>query len=309
MGQSRILVSAGASPAAYGMIEHLKALGHFVFAVDANEKALPLARTIADEVRPSPLATGKDYLPFIEDQIQQVDLFIPFIDEEIAALIRHPDMGILEKCMLPVAATTRICLYKNKFQRFCLENDLPVAPFANAPFLSKGGRAIFKPNLGRGGKGVKIIDSLSDFQEKSTADGIIQKFIQGEEYTIDALFSREGELIDISARRRDSASGVSTIGTIVDKASFLPLVKKIGRALRFRYLINIQVIRDEKNNFHIIEINPRVAGSVMFSVYSGLDFLKAAIDVYLGNKVSLPGRQKKIRIIRYWKEYVEDLSP
>jgi len=297
----KILISAGASPAAHNIIGHLKHLGHHVHAIDANEKALPLARSIADRVTKAPLANGADYISFMTDQINRVDLFVPFIDEEIARLMEHSDMGLWEKCLLPPPDTTQTCLYKKQFQRFCQENDLPVAGF------SKTVPAVFKPNLGRGGKGVQILHTVSELGEKSLADGVIQNFITGDEYTIDALFSKDGGLLKMSVRRRDTASGVSIIGTIVDPAPFFPLVEKIGCALKFRYLVNIQVIQDPKNVCHIIEINPRIAGSIMFSVYSGLDFLKGAIDVYTGERVTFPEPQKKIRIIRYWNEYVQDL--
>jgi len=128
MQQLKILLSAGASPAAYNIIKHLKSLGHYVYAIDANEKALPLARTIADEVKKVPLACEEDYIPVMTDLIQKVDLFIPFIDEEIAELIKHLDTDMWEKCLLPEADITRICLYKKRFQSFCQENNLPVAP-------------------------------------------------------------------------------------------------------------------------------------------------------------------------------------
>jgi carbamoyl-phosphate synthase large subunit len=297
----KILLSAGASPAAFNIIKHLQTLGHWIHAIDANEKALPLARTMADKVTRSPLADGEDYLSFMGDRIKESDLFIPFIDEEIATLLGHGDKDLWEKCLLPEPTTTRICLYKKKFQAFCTENGLPVALCSNTV------PSVFKPDLGRGGKGVEMIRSLSGLAEKSRSEGVIQDFIAGDEYTIDALFSTDGRLITISARRRDIASGVSIIGTIVDPSPFFPLVEKLGDRLKFRYLINIQVIQDDKNVFHIIEINPRIAGSVMFSVYSGRDVLKGAIDVYRGEKAVFPNQQKKIRIIRYWNEHVEDL--
>ncbi len=301
-----ILLSAGASPAAYNIIRHLKSLGHRVHAIDANEKALPLARNIADKVEKAPLANEVDYLPFMIERIQKTDLFIPFIDEEIARLLNHSDEGLWGKCLLPAPEATQICLYKNRFQAFCRDHTLPVAP--SLSLSSRKLPAIFKPNLGRGGKGVEMINTRAEFAEKSKTDGVIQEFIEGDEYTIDALFSMEGDLIKMSVRRRDVASGVSVIGTIVDQVPFYPLVEKLGRVLIFRYLINIQVIKDRQNVYHIIEINPRIAGSVMFSVYSGLDFLKNAIAVYTGEKVHFPKEQKKIRIIRYWNEHVENLS-
>jgi carbamoyl-phosphate synthase large subunit len=302
MQKLKILLSAGASPASYNIIRHLKNLGHVVHAVDANEKALPLARTIADKAEKAPLASETDYIPFMTDLIRKTDLFIPFVDEEIARLIQYLEDDLWEKCLLPNRKTTTICLYKKEFQKFCMDNDLPVAPSSNTI------PSIFKPNLGRGGKGVEIIDNLPYLKQKMKAEGVIQEWIRGKEYTIDALFSKTGEIVSISSRKRDQAKGVSVIGTIVDSAPFLPVVKSLGEILKFRYLINIQLMEDTSGNYHIIEINPRIAGSVMFSVYSGRDFLKGAIELFKGKEIFFKNKQKKIRIIRYWNEHIEDLS-
>jgi len=305
MQSLKILITAGASPAAFNIIKHLKSLGHYVVAADANEKALPLVRTMADKIVKVPFVNQTEYMPFMTEQIQTVDLVIPFIDEEIAQLIKHLDTGMWQKCLLPERNTTEICLFKNKFQTFCKDNDLPIAPDVS---VSKKLPAVFKPNLGRGGKGVEIINNLALLDDKSSDNGIIQEFIKGEEFTIDALFSKNGQLIIISARRRDTSSGVSVIGTIVDPEPFFPIVEQISKVLKFRYLINIQIIKDDQDRLHIIEINPRIAGSIMFTVYSGFDFLKAAMNTFIGNKVNFLNKQKKIRIIRYWNEHVEDLS-
>lgn len=296
-----ILLSAAASPAAYGIIRHLRKLGHQVHAIDANEKALPLARSIAGKASCSPMAGGDQYLPFIREQLEHADLFIPFIDEEIACLLDHGDAGLWEKCLLPGAATTRICLYKTRFQAFCQTHGLPAAPFSNTL------PAVFKPDLGRGGKGVVMIHHPGELVEKQKEKGVIQDYIPGDEFTIDVLFAKDGSLIRLSVRQRDTASGVSIVGTIVDPAPFVPLVEKLARVLPFQYLVNIQIIRDSAGQCHIIEVNPRIAGSIMFSVYSGLDFIKNAIHVFTDRAVEFPEHQKKIRIIRYWNEYVQDL--
>lgn len=306
MADFTVLMSAGASPAAVSIIRHLKSLGYKVRAMDANEKALPLAAGEADEAVLAPMAIDSDYIPFIREQMGLVDLFIPFIDEEIHQLLRHYDEAVWNKCLLPGLDTTRTCLYKDEFQRFCIEKGLPAAPAVTAD--GTGLPAVFKPRMGRGGRGVEVIRTVAGLKEKMPVPGVMQRFIKGDETTIDALFSKNHELVRISARRRDAASGVSTIGTIADPAPFLPVVQALGRALKFRYLVNIQVIRDHEGGSHLIEINPRVAGSVIFTVLSGLDFLQAAVDIFRDRPVDLPADQKKIRVIRYWSEHVENLS-
>gem|GEM_PF-1252198 len=299
--QFKILLSAGASPAAYRIIRHLKELGHRVHAVDANEKAISLARSAADSAEVCPMAGHRDYLPFISDRIRQADVFIPFIDEEIARLLEAEDSTLWEKCLLPPQKTVETCLFKSRFQSFCLTAGLPVAKSVQRP------PAVFKPDMGRGGRGVEFLDTPEQVNGKVHEGGVIQDRIFGEEFTIDALFGKDGDLIRYSARQRDAASGVSTIGTISDPEPFEHIICELAKAMKFCYLINIQVIRDAQGCCHIIEINPRIAGSVMFSVLSGVDFLKAAIEIFEGKTPAFPGVQRKIRVIRYWSEYVQDL--
>ena len=301
MADLHVLISAGASPAAHNIIQHLKNLGCRVCAIDANEKALPLAAAVADQAVLSPLAGDPAYIPFIRKKIEESDLFIPFIDEEIDRLLCHGDPVLWDKCLLPPMETTRECLYKTRFQSFCKAHGLPVARETQQP------PAVFKPDLGRGGKGVVFVDNTEDFECLSRSNGVVQEWIAGEEFTVDALFSKQGDLIRMSARQRDAAAGVSTIGTIADPEPFEPLVQEIARALKFSYLINLQVIRDSTGRLHIIEINPRIAGSIMFTVLSGLDFLKGAIDIYQGRPPELRDQQQRIRVIRYWSEHVEAL--
>ncbi len=302
MAGLKILISAGASPVAVSIIRHLAALGHKVYAMDASKKALPMVRGIAHKVLLSPLADDPGYIAFISERMQTADLFIPFIDEEIDCLVRHGDAGLWERCLLPEMDTAQKCIHKKQFQAFCIEKNLPVASAAC------GVPAVFKPDLGRGGRGVVIIRTPEALAGLSGADGVLQAFVPGKEYTVDALFSKTGRLIRISARSRDTASGVSTIGTIADPGPFYPVVEQLAGVFAFRYLVNIQFIKDCSGRLHIIEINPRVAGSIMFTVYSGLDFLRAAIDIYRGIQPQLPGVQKKIRVLRYWSEHVEDLE-
>src|SRR5690554_5403022 len=85
--KAKVLISAAASPAAVSLITHLRKLGYMVIGLDANRDAAPLGQKYCDQFYFSPLATHRDYLPFLRERLSECDIFFPFIDEELEALL------------------------------------------------------------------------------------------------------------------------------------------------------------------------------------------------------------------------------
>ena len=293
-----VLVSAAGSPAAYSLISHLKNSGYYVVGMDSNVDSLQLGESICDQFYLSPLAVSDCYLDFLRSLIKDVDIFIPFIDEELLA-IHGTDSAdsIRNKTLLCPSSTASICLNKRAFQTFCEENDLNVAPQADAP------PAVFKPVFGRGGKGIIMVDDHEMFTRLLDIEGYVaQEMLQGDEYTVDCLYSTSGTLINAVARKRLLASGVSTIGAVCQNKKVLELVERVGDTLNFSGLVNIQIMLSD-DIAYLIEINPRISGSIIFSIRAGVDLVDMAIKQAL-NLPFLNSREvKESKFIRYWQEY------
>jgi hypothetical protein len=82
----RVMISAAASPASISILRHLRSLGHTVIGIDAALDAEPLGRAFCDVFHVSPLAGSPVYLEFLQRRLGEVDLFLPFIDEELIAI-------------------------------------------------------------------------------------------------------------------------------------------------------------------------------------------------------------------------------
>ena len=297
----KILISAAGSAAAAGIILHLRKSGYFVIGIDANPDTQEFGNHICDEFYICPLATDNSYLEFISELLFKVDVFIPFIDEELLTL-SSADLGssILRKIMLCERNTVSICCNKIKLQEFCEINDIPIIPRTNTV------PAVYKPAIGRGGKGVCFItdaDLLPYYQEQN---GIVQKMQPGIEYTVDVLVGNDGNWQFGVARKRLQAVGVSRIGEIEQHTEVLQLAKLCVEKLNFIHAINIQIMLDSTGKAHLIEINPRLAGSVMFSVFAGFDLPILAIEQFGRKPVKLPAEIdiKRLKVVRYWQEFV-----
>jgi carbamoyl-phosphate synthase large subunit len=300
----RVMISAAASPAAISVLRHLRSLGHTVVGIDAAVEAEPLGRAFCDIFHVSPLADSPEYLPFLISRLAEVDVFLPFIDEELIAIAEGwgriaPELAA--RIALSAPQVLLDCTDKCRFQRACEEAGLPIAPTAREP------PAFFKPRYGRGGRGVIALHDTLLFDAMQGRDGVTQRAIQGEEFTIDAIFDRGGNLVATSPRRRIRAAGVSTIGEVSPDRPLHDLAARLGQRWQFRYAINFQVIRDSTGYDWIIELNPRLSGSGIFSAMAGCDPFAATIALWSGEPWS--GTPRRLRVWRYWQEISEDQRP
>jgi carbamoyl-phosphate synthase large subunit len=295
----RVVMSAAGSPASVSILRHLKSLGHTVVGIDASPVAEGLARPYCDEFHRAPHADSQDYLAFLCARLADADLFLPFIDEELVAIASGWDRippELARRIALSEPGVILDCVDKQRFQLACETSGLPIAPRAEAA------PAFFKPRLGRGGRGVIEAPDQVLFDALSGRDGVLQRAIRGQEYTVDAIFDGESNFVACSPRRRLRAAGVSTAGTVEPDARLEALARRLGERWSFRYAINFQVIRDETGMDWLIELNPRLAGSAIFSTLAGCDPFAATIALWKGERWQASAR--KLTVWRYWQETI-----
>ena len=294
----RVLISAAGSPASISILRHLRSLGHSVIGIDSCADTASLAREFCDEFHLAPPADSPAYLDFLCERLAAADIFLPFIDEELMAIAegwgRLPP-EIAGRIAISEPDVIRDCVDKIRFQVACRQAGLPIAPEAqDAP-------AFFKPRLGRGGKGVLEAVDRRMFEALTGRDGVLQQKIGGREFTVDAMYDRDGRLVATSSRRRLRIAGVSTAGLVEYDEKLHALAERIGKRWKFRYAVNFQVIRDERDEDWIIELNPRLAGSAIFSAMAGCDPFAAAIALWKGEPWN--GSPSRLRVWRYWQEF------
>jgi carbamoyl-phosphate synthase large subunit len=296
----RILISAAGSPASVSILRHLRALGHEVVGLNASDDAAALGRAFCDTFHLSPRADDPAYIGFLSSRLAEVELFLPFIDEELVTIARgwHSlDPALRARIAVSAPEVLLDCVDKVRFQEACVRFGLPIAPIAT------GAPAFYKPRYGRGGRGVIAANDERLFSALLGRDGVLQKTITGEEFTVDAVFALDGRLLATSPRRRITAAGVSTVGEVVPDARLHALALELGTRWSFRYAINFQVIRDAHGHDWLIELNPRLAGSAIFSALAGCDPFAATIAVHRGAPWS--GSARSLRVSRFWQEHVE----
>ncbi len=186
---------------------------------------------------------------------------------------------------------------------------------------------VFKPSFGRGMRGFRIIkddvkkkDLLFNYKPISTfikmteiseilkrgdfPQLVVMEYLPGDEYSVDTL-SKDGQTYCSIARKRiETRRGISYIGKIEKSEELEEASEEIVKQLRLDYNINMQFKATENGEHKLIEINPRVSGSLVFCVEAGVNLPYFAIKLLLEEKIPKVEIKYGTKIYRYWNEVV-----
>ena len=197
--------------------------------------------------------------------------------------------------------TTALCLSKIDFQEFCDNNNLVVIPEAKADEFP----SFAKPDRGSASAGTRLILDKHDLAKlDKESEILIQKYISGTEYTVDAYVTKSGSICGVSPRIRvATAGGESTITETVLDEEIIELSKEVIAKLQLIGPLTIQFIRQSSTRkLYLMEVNPRFAGGVIASIEAGFDFPRMMILEVLGQQPTRIISGKKLIMKRYFME-------
>lgn len=230
-----------------------------------------------------------EHIVFIPIEESTTLLFYEFLDEI------GSDHNF--KFTLPDFKTFLSSINKKKLNCFCEKNQIP-SPY----FISKekfDSRAfsypiILKPKHGHGAKGIIYIDDEKDI--KCLNIDFNRYFLQERlpnSKNIEAGFflCSKGKVISFYGHKRirtwPSTGGVSVFSKCCNSLEIEKSGKLIIKKLNWSGLIMIEFLFDKRDGkYKLIEINPRLWGSIMLSEFCGAKFLRKYIDLSIGNDVS-----------------------
>ncbi len=297
MIKKKIFISAINGPIGYELVKHLKK-SFYVIGSDINSSGL--GKNICNKFFISPKVGSKKYLKFLKNMSNKVDQIFLFADEEILNLSnnRNSMRNVINKILISPTQTISLCNDKLKLKKK-LKNKI------NFP-KTYGKKIIIKPKIGRGSKNQLVINNNKKFLKifKNNNFFFVEEFIDGKEYTIDCVFDKKNKLVFALPRERVVKSNLSIVGKIEKNTKIIKFVNKLSKEIKFIGNVNIQVIVDSKNKIFLTDINPRVSGSIIFSIKSGFNPFILANKILSNKKTVVP---KNIlygkTYYRYWKTF------
>ncbi len=227
-----------------------------------------------------PLVMDPNYLSTINHIIKKenVSLIIPSIDQELMLWAQHRDEFLDRGVCVSISPpeTIKICNDKWETFKFFKANRIPFPNSYLPEMLTYRMQypLFIKPRDGRGSVQAHIVRNKKelDFFTEYVHNPLVQDYLLGKEFTVDAFFAQDGRLISYVPRYRLVVrSGVSDRGRTFKNEKLAKWIEKIGLRLKFRGAVNIQG-RIYKRGITFFEINPRFSGGIQLSTAAGPNF-------------------------------------
>jgi carbamoyl-phosphate synthase large subunit len=140
---------------------------------------------------------------------------------------------------------------------------------------------------------------------------IIQEFIRGTEVNVIALGDGQGNTIGAIPMRKQyiTDKGKAWGGITLSDEKMLDLTRKIIRRTRWRGGMELELIKTPKEDYFLIEINPRIPAWVYLAVGAGQNIPEALIKLALGQEVApMESYETGKMFIRYSYDMIVDLK-
>lgn len=307
----------------------------WVLGVDAKEA--PLARVFLDGFHRVPMGGDADYVDVMVDiaRRQSVRIIVPWSDGEAIALstsrARFAEIG----CDIFVSPADVLNVLQNKLATYRKLRDagVPVPehaaiddPAALAGVLADYGypqrTVVVKPVDGRGGRGMFVLIGQDGAPEwlgsgrregridtEAFADTAPSALITGESLVMPRLYdpvydadvlAREGKVLSEVIRRRHNPTGIPWTGnTICRNPAFEFYARRIAEVLGLDGAHDIDLMSDADGNPALLEVNPRMSGSLAATLSAGVPFLDAALASRLGIELAVDLPDEDVEVAPY----------
>lgn len=342
-----VLMTGAGAPGAPGIISTYRNNREreiTIIGVDIKEK-VPTIKQL-DHFERIPSANDKCFISTVMSIAKKhnVDVIQPLVTKELEVFSRNIDLFLdegIKVCVSPIE-NLKIANDKGKLIEELMSADIDVPKFYkinNPNEFSIAAKELgypeepicFKPTKANGSRGFRIIDNSKDrvdllFNEKPNstyitfedADEIlnsltnipellVMEYLPNEEYSVDMLVDNGKVLYCVPRLRLKMNGGISTDCSVVNNEEVIRYCTNVAEYLKLHGNIGIQVRYSKDNKVKILEINPRVQGSIVACAAAGVNLPYLGLKLALGEEIPKVDINWNIEMIRYWNEvYFDD---
>lgn len=219
---------------------------------------------------------------------KEIGIILPFVDGaiEIAARCRAK----LPEVFVPVIdpGLAEVMFDKIEAAKVFKEAQLPIP--ATYTVLNAEMPAIAKPRHGSASRGIKVFHTIEALMHlENLQDYLVQEYIErNREFTVDCYISQQGEpLVTVPRIRIEVMGGEVTRTQTLHNDRLIEMSRQVLSKFNFRGPVTLQFLEDlDTGRFMLMEINPRLGGGVICSIFAGAPITDYIISEALGLRVA-----------------------
>jgi carbamoyl-phosphate synthase large subunit len=169
---------------------------------------------------------------------------------------------------------------------------------------------VVKPRTGSGSRDISIVQSGAELARMDTSGAfLVQQYLPGAEYSVDVLADASGRVVVSVPRVRERVdSGVSVAGRTLHDSELERLGAAVVEGAGLSYIANVQFRRDAEGRPALLEVNPRVPGTLPLTVASGVDMPRMALDSLRGKPLPERAEFRDVAMVRFLEERFVELG-
>lgn len=332
-------MTGGGAPGAAGILQCLKADSRLdIFLADANPDAV--GRYLHPQFLNWPVAADPAFGEKVLEICRQnrIDVLMPLVTLELPLLAAIADKLQKQgtKVLVSPADGLDTVNDKGKLYRHAASNGLNLPDWKIATnetewnsamdyFAEKGQPFTVKPCVSNGSRGFRIVSEDASafhrffsekpsqvyisvkeikalFAEQTFPPMLVTDYLPGPEYSVDVLVW-EGKIKSMVPRVRTRMNqGISVAGTIDRFPEVTKYCKALIDGLPLIGNIGVQVKEDENGKPALLEINPRVQGTISAGLGAGVNLPLWAVQLALGETPAMVEPKWGTHFQRIWHE-------
>ncbi len=215
-----------------------------------------------------------DWLNALVELCQKLDIdyIFPAYDDIIVALTQYQDK-------IPATVLTasyEVCeLTRSKSQTYKFLAQVVRVPKLYSKVKSELFPIFVKPDRGQGSQGAQIARNQRELTAalEAVENPLICEYLPGEEYTIDCFSDRDSGVLFCGARvRLRTRNGIAVHTQSVEIQGVNKIAEQIHNALKLRGAWFFQLKRSSNGELVLLEVAPRIAGSMSTHRVQGVNF-------------------------------------
>ncbi len=312
----RVLVTGAGGPAGVGVLRALAASNLELYAADIDPYAQGLYGVPAQQRLLLPRGDDPDFAARVhmECAARGISVLFPTVEAELMPLVGARTRLAADGITLVACSSEalEICLDKWRLATALAGRSyLPRTELLDGRFASSGWDfpVFVKPRRGSGSDGARVLD-VPDEIRALPQDGslIVQDLLPGEEFSVDALTANGADgaaaVYTVVRQRLKIDSGIAVTSRVVRNDALSTATRELVRDVGAGPICNVQFRHDRDDVPKLLEINPRVPGTIALSVAAGINMPAIAVADALGLAHEPPHDVVPIAMVRALEDRV-----
>lgn len=263
--------------------------------VAADPNPLAPAQYAAHHRVAVPLIKDPAYVPALRELCDEhgVGAIVPLTDLDIETLATARADGRLPEALVPGPETASATYDKYAAHELLQRLGLPSPPTVLPGTEPESYPVMIKPRRGSGAESIFLArdaDETAFFTRYSAdKDPMIQRRMDGPEFSIDCLSDTEGRCLNAIPRSMlESRGGESIKGTVLVDPELVDLGRRVVEALGVRGPCTVQAFRDREIGLGITDVNTRFGGAFpapMYAAHEGRTYPELIVRMARGEQV------------------------